>query len=111
MNSRRVAVPRESSSGLKRRLGRISKRGTTYLRMLLTHGARSALSAAHRVSEPDSLQLWALRVEYRGGHNKVTVALANRIARIAWRVWRDQRPYERSLSTGRGGCLGGHRPN
>lgn len=96
-------TPRETSSGLKRRLGRISKRGNTYLRMLLAHGARSALLAAHRVEEPDPLQLWALRVELRGGHNKATIALANRIARIAWRVWCDERPYEPSLSTGRCG--------
>lgn len=96
-------TPRETSSGLKRRLGRISKRGNTYLRMLLTHGARSALLAARRVEEPDPLQLWALRVELRSGHNKATIALANRIARIAWRVWCDERPYEPSPSTGRCG--------
>jgi transposase len=86
-------TPRESSSGLKRRLGRISKRGNTYLRMLLVHGARSALLAAHRSDSPDDLQAWALRVELRSGHNVATVALANRIARIAWRVWKDQRPF------------------
>ena len=96
-------TPRETSSGLKRRLGRISKRGNTYLRMLLTHGARSALLAARRVEEPDPLRLWALRVELRSGHNKATIALANRIARIAWRVWCDERPYEPSPSTGRCG--------
>lgn len=88
-------TPRESSSGLKRRLGRISKRGNTYLRMLLIHGARSALLAAHRVDEPDALQAWVLRVELRSGHNIATVALANRIARIAWRVWGDQRAFLR----------------
>ena len=40
-----------------------------------------------RTEEPDALQRWALRVELRCGHNKATVALANRLARIAWRVW------------------------
>lgn len=88
-------TPRENSSGHRRRLGRISKRGNTYLRMLLIHGARSALLAARRTKEPDRLQCWALRVELRCGHNKATVALANRLARIAWRVWRDQRDYKR----------------
>ncbi len=39
-------TPKESSSGLRRSLGRISKRGDRYLRMLLTHGARSVLRAA-----------------------------------------------------------------
>jgi hypothetical protein len=71
--------------------------------MLLTHGARSALLAARRVEEPDPLQLWSLRVELRSWHNEATIALANRIARIAWRVWCDERPYEPSLSTGRCG--------
>ena len=41
-------TPRESSSGSHRRLGRISKQGDAYLRMLLIHGARSALLAAER---------------------------------------------------------------
>lgn len=87
-------TPRENSSGHRRRLGRISKRGDTYLRMLLVHGARSALLAARRAAEPDPLQLWALGVELRSNHNKATVALANRLARITWRVWRDQRSYQ-----------------
>jgi transposase len=88
-------TPRESSTGASRRLGPISKRGNRYLRTLLIHGARSALLAAHRTAEPDSLQTWALRTAQARGHNIATVALANRIARIAWRVWRDQRPFQR----------------
>lgn len=99
-------TPRESSSGFRRRMGRISKRGNAYVRMLLIHGARAALLAAHRTREPDTLQRWVLDIEARTGHNKATVALANRIARIAWRVWKDQRPYERRFTTtpqGRGG--------
>jgi transposase len=103
-------TPRESSSGLKRRLGRISTRGNIYLRMLLTHGARSLLLAAHRTDTPDALQLWALRLELRCGHNKATVALANRLARIAWRIWCDRRPYERTPQDGPIG-RGGRRPN
>jgi transposase len=104
-------TPRESSSGLKRRLGRISKRGNTYLRMLLTHGARSALLAARRTEQPDALQSWALRLELRSGHNIATIALANRLARIAWRVWMDRRAYEhaeRSPATRRPGRGGRH---
>jgi len=88
-------TPRESSSGLTRRLSRISKRGDPYTRTLLVHGARAALLAAHRVREPDQLQAWAIRTAAARGHNVATVALANRIARIAWRVWRDQRPFQR----------------
>lgn len=89
-------------------MGRISKRGNTYLRRLLIHGARSALLAAPRVEEPDALQSWALRVELRTGHNKATVALANRLARIAWRVWHDHRPYERRYESGPNGRGGRH---
>jgi transposase len=88
-------TPRESSTGGSRRLGPISKQGNRYLRMLLIHGARSALLAAHRARKPDSLQAWALRTAQARGHNIATVALANRMARIAWRVWRDQRPFQR----------------
>ena len=77
---------RESSSGASRRLGPISKRGNRYLRMLLIHGARSALLAAHRTHEPDSLQTWALRTAQARGHNIATVALANKMARICWAI-------------------------
>ena len=43
-----VLTPREYSSGQTRHVGGISKRGDSYLRLLLTHGARSALLLAHR---------------------------------------------------------------
>jgi transposase len=52
-------TPRESSSGSKRRLGRISKQGDPYLRTLLIHGARSALTAAQtRRSQGRPLTTW-----------------------------------------------------
>lgn len=88
-------TPKEHSSGLTRRLGSVSKRGDTYLRMLLVHGARSILWSAKSKSDPHPIQLWALEVEQLRGHNKAAVALANKLARITWAVWRDQRPYER----------------
>ncbi|MCH8812004.1 MAG: IS110 family transposase [Gemmatimonadetes bacterium] len=90
-------TPREFSSGSSRRLGRITKRGNSYVRMLLIHGARSALHAGKRSDEPDDLRAWALDIERRRGHNIAAVALANKLARVAWRVWRDQRPFERRL--------------
>jgi transposase len=80
-------TPREHSSGLKRRLGAISKQGDTYLRTLLIHGARSVLLAAKRQREPDRLRAKTLRVQQRRGHNTAAVALANKIARIVWAVW------------------------
>jgi transposase len=81
-------TPRESSTGLRRRLGAISKRGDTYLRMLLIHGARAVLCHAKHAARPHSLQSWALRLERLRGHNKAAVALANKLARIAWAVWK-----------------------
>jgi transposase len=87
-------TPREFSSGLRRRLGRISKRGDAYLRMLLVHGARSVLCHAKKATAHDRLRTWALGLERRVGHNKATVALANKMARIAWAVWRNDRLFE-----------------
>ena len=86
-------TPREMSSGSIRRLGAISKRGDTYLRMLLTHGARSILWHAKRQERPDRLRAWALKIQETRGHNKATCALANKLARIAWAVWRSDMDY------------------
>jgi transposase len=84
-------TPREYSSGTHRRLGGISKRGDVYLRCLLTHGARAVLYAAHRRTkrkEPlTRLHQWALTVQARRGHNKATIAVANKLGRIVWAVW------------------------
>lgn len=87
-------TPREHSSGLRRRLGGISKRGDVYLRMLLIHGARSVLWAAKRSKQPDRLRAWALHLQDRRGHNKAAVALANKMARIVWAVWRHESSYQ-----------------
>jgi transposase len=86
-------TPREYSSGAVRRLGRISKRGNAYLRMLLIHGARAVLHAAKKKTRPDRLRCWAVRCEARRGHNKTAVALANKMARIAWGVWKQDRVF------------------
>jgi transposase len=89
---------RERSSAEHRRLGGISKRGDVYLRMLLVHGARAALLAARRAQcsgRPlDRLRQWALDCERQRGHNKATVALANRLARILWATWKYERPFD-----------------
>ena len=87
-------TPREYSSGLRRHLGRISKRGDSYLRMLLIHGARSVLWHAKRMHNRDRLRDWALRLERQIGHNKAAVALANKLARITWSVWKNDRDFE-----------------
>jgi len=89
---------REHSSGERRRLGRISKRGDVYLRTLLIHGARAVLLASQRAARTgrplDRLRAWALATATRIGHNKATVALANKLARIVWATWKHQRPFD-----------------
>jgi transposase len=91
-------TPREYSSGDHRYLGRISKRGNRYIRMLLTHGARSVLRAAtvarRAGRDVDRLRSWALEVQARTNHNKATCALANKLARIAWAVWVKHERYQ-----------------
>lgn len=95
-------TPNERSSAEKRRLGKISKQGDVYLRTLLVHGARSALLAAHRAERArkplDRLRQWALDCERQRGHNKATVALANRLARIVWATWTHERPFDGNWS-------------
>jgi hypothetical protein len=81
-------TPREKSSGERRRLGRITKQGDPYLRTLLIHGARSALLGAERARRAGRtlthLQAWALERAGEGHTNRAAVALANKLARIAW---------------------------
>lgn len=88
-------TPRERSSGNRRRLGRISKRGDAYLRTLFIHGARSVLTHATRdkAKSHDRLRTWALKLRSRTKHNVAVVALANRLARIVWAVAKYDRPY------------------
>lgn len=75
-------VPRQHSSGDKPRLLGISKRGDSYVRSQLIHGARAVVRLAQR--KDDALSLWIRSVEARRGRNKATVALANKLMRIAW---------------------------
>lgn len=75
-------VPRQHSTGGKTTLMGISKRGNAYLRRLLIHGARSCV--LHLDRSRDRLGKWLDQLQTRMHVNKVTVALANKIARIAW---------------------------
>lgn len=91
-------TPEESSSGERRRLGRISKQGDIYLRTLLIHGARSVLLRARmkqriRPQSLSRLEAWALQLADRVGHNKAAVGLANKLVRISWAVWMTEKPY------------------
>lgn len=86
-------TPREDSSALRRRLGAITKQGDGYVRMLLTHGARSVVWHAKAAAQPTPLQQWAVETERRRGRNVAAVAVANKLARIVWAVWVRQRPF------------------
>jgi transposase len=75
-------VPQQHSTGGKPLLLGISRRGNRYLRRLLIHGARSCVSHLDRAR--DRLGLWINQLQSRMHVNKVTVALAAKITRIAW---------------------------
>lgn len=62
--------------------------------MLLIHGARAVLRGAQPKSGPDRFCRWALDVQRRRGHNKAAVAVANKMARIVWAVWKFGKPFE-----------------
>jgi transposase len=86
-------VPRQHTTGGKPRLLGISKRGNTYLRTLLIHGARAALPVLSQNNTP--LGHWLKAMIERGVHrNAVVVALANKLARVAWAVLRRQKSFE-----------------
>ena len=79
-------VPRQFTTGGKPKLLGISKRGNTYLRNQLIHGARAALP---HVAEHDTpLGRWAKGLMSRAHRNVAVVAFANKLARIAWAVLR-----------------------
>tara|TARA_R110001583_G_C5592401_1_gene403863 strand:- start:278 stop:1294 length:1017 start_codon:yes stop_codon:yes gene_type:complete len=75
-------VPRQHSSGGKDTLLGISKRGNTYLRTLFIHGARAVLR--YVATKTDRFSRWAQALIERRGHNRACVAVANKLARIAW---------------------------
>jgi transposase len=85
-------VPRQMTTGGKPKLLGISKRGNTYLRMLLIHGARAALPSLSQGANP--LGAWLRGLSARAHVNAVVVALANKLARIAWAVLRSGRGFD-----------------
>ena len=92
-------TPRESSTGARRYLGRISKRGDVHLRCLLAHGARAMLRVALQLAEraPDRLtrlQQWAVSIATHRGRHKAVIAVANKLARIVWAVWSHDVDFE-----------------
>lgn len=85
-------VPGQHSSGGKDRLLGISKRGDTYLRTLLIHGARSAIKAAK--DKEDSLSRWVQNLCNRRNKNIAAVALANKTMRMAWAMLKSGADYQ-----------------
>jgi transposase len=75
-------VPRQYSTGGKTTLLGISKRGNSYLRRMFIHGARAVLLRAK--CDTGSFGQWVRQLEARAPRNKVIVAVANELARVAW---------------------------
>jgi transposase len=86
-------VPSEDSSGGKRKIGSISKKGNPYLRSLLVQSAWSIMRSP--VASP--LRLWADAVAERRGKKVAVVALARRLVGILWAIWRDGSVYDANL--------------
>ena len=81
-------VPRQYGTGGRVRLLGISKRGDTYLRTLLTHGARAVITCGKHPPE------WPLRIVERRRKNVAVIALANKMARTIWALLAHQRDYQ-----------------
>jgi hypothetical protein len=84
-------TPKQNSSGGKHRLGRISKMGNRDLRKLLVLGAHAVLF--HRKPHTDPLRTWAKKLIEKKPFKLVAVALANKMARIAFAIMRGKTVY------------------
>lgn len=84
-------VPSEDTTGGKRRLGSITKKGNGYLRALLVQAAWSLLRTA---GSDDPLRQWAEAVAKRRGKRVAVIALARRLVGVLWALWRDASVYD-----------------
>ena len=89
-------TPRQHSTGGRDRLLGISKRGDSYLRTLLVHGARAALR--WNEGHEDNLSHWFRQLAERKHVNVAVIALANKTARIAWAITRHDSVYDPDLA-------------
>ena len=85
-------VPRQQSTGGKERLLGISKRGDSYLRKLLIHGARATMRWVGL--KTDRRSQWIRQLVERRGKNRTAVAVANKNARIVWALLTSQQTYQ-----------------
>jgi transposase len=83
-------VPKQHSTGGKSKLLGISKRGDSYLRTLLIHGARSVILSASKKLDKSR---WLRKLMERRNPNVATVALANKNARIVWALLANEREF------------------
>ena len=86
-------TPRLCASGHRHQLLGITKRGDPYLRKQLIQGAKALLIVANKRKD-DVLCQWAVRVKQRRGHHIAAVALANRLARLAWVLLQKRELYQ-----------------
>jgi transposase len=89
-------VPRQHTTGGKERLLGISKRGDTYLRKLLVHGARATIRWVGR--KTDRRSQWMRQLVERRGKNRTAVAVANKNARIVWALLTSHQAYQPATS-------------
>jgi transposase len=89
-------VPRQHSTGGKAMLFGISKRGNVYLRKILIHGARAAVLRIKRDRAP--IGAWLDALDARAPKNVVIVAMANKLARIAWAVLSSGNDYRPAVN-------------
>ena len=92
-------VPKQMSTGDRTILGRITKRGNRYLRMLFLQAARVVLVWPRKWMK-HSFGPWLAAAAQRLHHNVLATALANKLARIAWSVLAQDRTYEARVSAG-----------
>jgi transposase len=98
-------VPRQQTTGGKPRLKGITKRGDVYLRKLLIQGARAAMTPLAAANT--ALGKWLRGLRSRAHVNIVVVALANKLARIAWALLRTGHNFEARETMNRSGFPGG----
>ena len=91
-------VPGEYSTGGKQKLLGISKRGNSYLRRLFVQGARAVLQ--QRAKQSSGLSAWLAQLTTRTHSNVAAVALANKLARMAWAVLAKNEPYRPPMLVG-----------
>jgi transposase len=84
-------VPGEHTTGGKQKLLGISKRGNSYLRKLFVQGAHAVLQRSAKQSS--GLSMWLAQLTSRTHRNVAAVALANKLARMAWAVLAKNEPY------------------